>query len=434
MSLLFSVIYVQDTLDSEPRVLLDPNTLSEDGTVSLRINSWSHDGNTLAYGLSKSGSDWVTIKFRNVETGEDFQEEIEKVKFSGITWTQDNKGIFYACYREHDIAQAKGTDTTSHENHKLYYHRLGTKQEEDVLRVEFPEHPKWMIGASLSDCGRYLFVMPSQDCKYNLLYFCDLQAVPEDAASTVLPLTEIVTKFEADYDFVTNKGPQCVFHTNKGAERFKLVTIDLLNPAEANWKDLVPECPQGGVLEWSCGVATDKLVTCYMNDVKNNLQLRELDTGKVTYEFALDIGSVTGFSGEIKHQEMFYKFSSQVTPGVIYHVNLTDVTPVVKVFLETKVAQFDGSQFKVEQVFFPSKDGTTKVPMFITMRKDFVPDGSTPCLLYGYGGFSISLTPYFSPVHTFFVQVSQTSLIPYWEGYEDLLVISSISGSWPSPT
>ena len=156
------MIYVQDSLEAEPKVLIDPNGLSEDGTVSLRATSWSHDGSILAYGLSKSGSDWTTIKFRNVETGEDFEEEIEKGKFSGITWTHDNKGVFYGCYPDHDISSATGKDTKSHENQKLYYHRVGTNQTEDVLCVEFTDQPKWMVGATISDCGRYLFVMPSQ--------------------------------------------------------------------------------------------------------------------------------------------------------------------------------------------------------------------------------------------------------------------------------
>jgi len=396
-----SVIYVQDSLEAEPKVLIDPNGLSDDGTVSLRATSWSHDGSILAYGLSKSGSDWTTIKFRNVETGEDFEEEIEKVKFSGITWTHDNKGVFYGCYPDHDVSCATGKDTKSHENQKLYYHRVGTKQEEDVLCVEFPEQPKWMIGATLSDCGRYLFVMPSQDCKYNLLYFCDLESVAKDGINSKFVLTEIFTKFEADYDFVTNQGSKCVFHTNKGAQNFKLVTIDLSAPSESNWADLVPEGED--VLEWATGVAGDKIVTCYMQDVKNTMQLRDLSTGEQIYSFPMDIGSVTGFSGDIRHKEMFYKFSSQITPGTIYHIDLAGPVPQSKVLIQTKVTGFDSSQFKVEQVFFPSKDGT-KIPMFITMRKDFVPDGSSPCLLYGYGGFSISLTPYFSPVHTFFVQ------------------------------
>ena len=158
------------------------------------------------------------------------------------------------------------------------------------------------------------------------------------------------------------------------------------------------------MLEWATGVAGDKLITCYMHDVKNTMQLRDLCTGNQVYSFTMDIGSVTGFSGDIRHKEMFYNFSSQITPGTIYHVDLTGSIPQSKVLIQTKVSGFDSLQFKVEQVFFPSKDGT-KIPMFITMRKDFVPDGSSPCLLYGYGGFSKSLTPYFSPVHTFFVQV-----------------------------
>jgi len=397
-----SVIYMQDSLEAEPKVLLDPNSLSEDGTVSLRAASWSHDGSVLAYGLSQSGSDWVTIKFKNVETGQDFEEQLDKVKFSGITWTHDNLGVFYGCYPEHKDDNVSGTDTTSHENQKLFYHKVGTSQSEDVLCVEFLEHPKWMIGCSVSDCGRYLFVTPSQDCKYNLLYFCDLEQQAKEGIKEKFSLTEIVTKFEADFDYVTNQGPKVIFHTNKGAEKYRLVTIDLTNPQESAWTDLVGEGED--VLEWATGVAGDKLVTCYMHHVKNTMQLRDLNTGEALHQFNLDIGSVTGFSGDIRHNEMFFKFSSQITPGTIYHVDLSGQgAPDVKVLIQTKVHGFDSSQYKVEQVFYPSKDGT-KIPMFITMRKDFVPNGSTPCLLYGYGGFSISLTPYFSTVHTFFVQ------------------------------
>lgn len=397
-----SVVYVQDSLEAEPRVLIDPNSFSEDGTVSLSSSSWSYDGSILAYGTSKSGSDWISIKFLNVDTGKEYEEELEKVKFSGITWTHDNKGVFYGCYPDHDASHVTGKDTTSHENQKLFYHRIGTKQSEDVLCVEFPEHPKWMIGSTISDCGRYLFVMPSQDCKYNLLYFTDLEKeAGQEGIRTKFSLTEIVTKFEADYDYVTNQGSKVIFHTNKGAENYRLVTIDLESPTESNWTDLVPE--NDDVLEWATGVAGDKLVTCYMHHVKNTLQLRELNSGKELHCFPLDIGSVTGFSGDIRHKEMFFKFSSQITPGTIYHVDMGGSVPEVKVHLETKVHGFSSSDYKVEQVFYPSKDGT-KIPMFITMRKDFVPDASSPCLLYGYGGFSISLTPYYSTVHNFFVQ------------------------------
>ena len=249
-----SVVYVQDTLDSEPKVLFDPNTLAEDGTISLGHCAWSHDGLVFSYSLSTSGSDWQVIKFRNVETGEDYPETLEKVKFSNITWTLDNKGIFYGCYPDHDPSHATGTDTESLKNQKLYYHRLGTKQEEDVLCVEFPDHPKYLIGwVDLSECGRYLFVKPSQDCKYNLLYFYDLETNAKDGIKTKFDLVPIIETFEADIDFVTNIGQKCVFHTNKGAEKFKLVTIDMENPAESKWTDLVPETEDK--LEWACGVA-----------------------------------------------------------------------------------------------------------------------------------------------------------------------------------
>lgn len=397
-----SIVYVQDSLEDEPRVFLDPNTFSEDGTISLSRTTWSHDGSVIAYGVSKSGSDWVTIKFRNVDSSEDYEEELEKVKFSGISWTHDNKGVFYSCYPDQDPANVSGKDTKAHEHQKLYYHVLGTPQSKDVLVAEFPEHPKWMIGASLSDCGRYMFVTTSQDCKYNLLYFADLHISAKDGITGLIPLTQIVSEFEADYDYIANQGPLAVIQTNKGAENSKLIIIDLDKPEEENWKDLVPE-HENDVLEWATGIAGDKLVTCYMQDVKNILQLRDLSTGEELHKFPIDIGSVTGFSGDIRHTEMFYKFSSQVSPGTIYHVDLSTGKPVQKVHIQTEVQGFEASEFKVEQVFYPSKDGT-KIPMFITMRKDFVPNGNTPCLLYGYGGFSISLTPYFSPVHTFFVQ------------------------------
>jgi len=397
-----SVIYMQDSLEAEPRVLIDPNSLSEDGTVSLRTTSWSQDGQIFAYGLSQSGSDWMTIKFKNIETGEDYSESLEKVKFTSIDWSHDNKGVFYGCYPEHNMENATGKDTASHENQKLYYHVVGTQQSEDILCVEFTEQPKWMIGATVSDCGRYLFVTPSQDCKYNLLYFCDLSEQAKDGIKGKFSLTQIVGEFKADYDYVTNQGSKAIFHTNSDAPRYRLISIDLTNPAPENWTELLPESEH--VLDWATGVAGDKLVTCYMEDVKNSLQLRDLASANILHNFSLEIGSIVGFSGKIRHHEMFYKFSSQITPGTIYHVDLSQPgAPVSKVMIETKVKGFDSSQFKVEQIFYPSKDGT-KIPMFVTMRKDFVADGTSPCLLYGYGGFSISMTPYYSTVNTFFVQ------------------------------
>jgi prolyl oligopeptidase len=209
--------------------------------------------------------------------------------------------------------------------------------------------------------------------------------------------------FEADYDYITNVGSLAVFQTNRNAKNFKLIQIDLEKPSEANWVDLVAE-QERDVLDWAAGVAGDKLVTCYMQDVKNVLQLRDLKTGDLLHTFKLDIGCVAGFSGHLKHKELFFKFSSQITPGTIYHVDLSSSSqPVPKVHITTRVHNFNPADFSVKQVFYPSRDGT-QIPMFVIARKDFVADASSPCLLYGYGGFSHSLTPSFNLIHTFFVQ------------------------------
>ena len=259
--------------------------------------------------------------------------------------------MFYGCYPDHGTDQATGTNTEELKNQKLYYHVLGTSQTDDVMCVEFADHPKYMIGwPDLSECGRYLFIKPSQDCKYNLLYYVDLEKSAGDGITKKFDLIPIVEKFEADIDFVTNVGQKCVFHTNKGAEKFKLVTIDMNDPSESKWTDLVPESDDK--LEWACGVAGDKMITCYMQHVKNTLQLRSLSTGEVIYNFKLDVGSIVGFSGELKLKEMFYKFSSPITPATMFHVDLTQSTPVSKVHIETKLAGFDSSQFRVEQVCF----------------------------------------------------------------------------------
>ena len=347
-----SVIYVQDSLKGEPRVLLDPNTLSEDGTISLKSTKWSDDGSILAYGLSQSGSDWTSMKFKKIESGEDFPETLEKIKFSSIAWTHDNKGVFYSCYPHHDPSGVTGKDTGSLENMKLYYHLVGTSQDQDVLCCEFPENPKWMLSASISDCGKYLFVTASQDCKYNLLYYCDLEEQAKDGITKKFNLTPMVPEvYEADYDYVANIGPKVIIHTNKNAKNYRLVCIDLNNLNESAWEDLIAE-HEKDVLEWATGVALDKLVTCYMKDVKNTMQLRKLATGEIIHNFELDIGSVTGFSGDIKHTELIYKFSSQIHPGTIYHVDLASPNLNKEVLIEPQVNNFKTEDYKLEQVIF----------------------------------------------------------------------------------
>ncbi|XP_050674292.1 prolyl endopeptidase isoform X2 [Leptidea sinapis] len=394
-----NVLYVQEKLEGEARVFLDPNSLSEDGTVALSGSRFTEDGNTFAYGLSASGSDWITIHIKDVATGKDYPEVLKKVKFASMSWTKDNKGLFYSRYPEQS-GKTDGSETEVNRDQKLCYHRLDTPQESDVIVVDFPDEPLWRIGAEVSDCGRYLIVTPVKDCRDNLLFFADLSKHPE--ISGKLPLTQIVHKFEADYEYITNEGSVCIFRTNKNAPNYRLVKIDLNNPDEQNWETLIPEHPKD-VLDWASAVDHDKLVIHYVRDVKSVLQLHSMGNGELLEQFPLDVGSVVGFSGKKEQTEIFYHFMSFLTPGIIYHVDLKSKPYKPTVFREVKVKGFDPSQYEAKQIFYSSKDGT-QVPMFIVSKKGLALDGNNPALVYGYGGFNINVQPSFSVTRIVFMQ------------------------------
>jgi prolyl oligopeptidase len=281
--------------------------------------------------------------------------------------------------------------------------------------AEFPDHPKWRIRSDVSDCGNYLIVCPQQDCRDNLVFYASLVEPLKEGISSKLELTPIITNFEADYEYVTNDGSVFHFRTNKNAPNYRIVSIDLNNHDISNWTTLVPEHPKD-VLDWAAAAAHDKLVVCYIHDVKGALSLLRLKDGSLVKNFPLEVGTVTGFSGKREHTEMFFQFASFLTPGKIFHVDLADENMEARLFREVTLEGFDASKFTTTQVFYPSKDGT-RIPMFIVHKKDIPLNGDNLCLLYGYGGFNISVQPTFSATR-----------ILYMENLNGILAVANIRG------
>ncbi|KAG6776638.1 hypothetical protein POTOM_020160 [Populus tomentosa] len=443
------VLYVQESLEGEPKVLLDPNGLSEDGTVSLNTLSLSEDAKYLAYGLSTSGSDWVTIKVMRVEDNIVEADTLNWVKFTGISWTHDSKGFFYSRYpapkyvstflnelrwgcslsRHNDIDRCfgefnrlelltalnfsylsvsllcregenldAGTETNANLYHELCYHFVGTDQSEDIQCWRDSENPKYMFGAGVTDDGKYLLLYISENCDpVNKVYFCDMSAFHDGlegfkGGNALLPFIKLIDDFDAQYQEIANDDTVFTFLTNKDAPRYKVVRVDLKEPS--SWIDVVPES-ENDVLESAFAVNGDKMIVCYLSDVKYVIQIRDLKTGSLLHQLPTDIGSVTGISARRRDSTVFIGFTSFLTPGIIYQCNLDSKVPDMKIFREISVPGFNRSEFQVNQVFVPSKDGT-KIPMFIVAKKNIMLDGSHPCLLYAYGGFNISITPSFS--------------------------------------
>ncbi|KAK7382913.1 hypothetical protein VNO78_28577 [Psophocarpus tetragonolobus] len=395
-----SVLYVQDNVNLEGDVLLDPNALSQDGTVSLNSLSVSKHAHFLAYGLSSSGSDWLTINLMRIHDKSFLPDSLSWVKFSSISWTHDSKGFFYSRYpapKEGEVVDA-GTETNVNLYHELYYHFLGTDQSEDILCWRDPENPKYMFGGSVTQDGKYVLLYIEEGCDpVNKLYYCDLSELPNGLEgfrneNSLLPFVKLVDKFDGQYHAIANDDTLFTFLTNKDAPKYKIVRVDLKEPKA--WIDVIQESEKD-VLESARAVNGNQLIVSYLSDVKYVLQVRDLETGSLQHQLPIDIGTVSEISAQREDTLVFIGFTSFLTPGIIYQCDLGTQIPDMKIFREIVVPGFNRSEFHVNQVFVPSKDGT-KIPMFIVARKDIDLDGSHPCLLYGYGGFNISLTPNFS--------------------------------------
>ncbi|MCT7949428.1 prolyl oligopeptidase family serine peptidase [Ancylothrix sp. C2] len=375
-----SVLYTLKSLDGEPRELLDPNKLSEDGTVALSGTAISEDGNLLAYGLSSSGSDWQEWKVRDIETGQDLNDHLQWIKFSGASWTHDNQGFFYSRYDEPNEA-TKLEDANYFQ--KLYYHKLGTPQSDDILIYHRPDQKEWGFAGGVSEDGKYLIISVwlGTDPK-NLVFYKDLT----DSNSQVI---ELINEFEASYSFIDNDGTLFWFHTDLNAPRGRVIAIDINNPSKENWPEIIPQTDE--VLE-SIGLLNNQFVADFLKDARTQVKIFNLDGSFVREVELPGIGSAGGFGGKRHDTETFYSFTGFTSPATIYRYDM--ITGKSTVFRKPNV-DFNPEEYETKQIFYPSKDGT-QVPMFITHKKGIQLDGNNPTYLYAYGGFSISLTPWFS--------------------------------------
>jgi prolyl oligopeptidase len=375
-----NVLLVADSVTAEPHLLLDPNTLSADGTVALTGHAISDDGKLLAYGTSASGSDWMEWRVRDVDTGKDLSDDLKWVKFSGASWTKDGNGFFYSRY---DEPKAGAPLRDANYFHKLYYHRLGTPQSEDKLIYDRPDNKEMGFSGDVTDDGRYVIITVWQGTSpKNRLYYKDLT----DPNSQVIKLLD---DFDAQYQFLDNDGPVFWIKTDLEAPRGRVIAIDTRHPERTSWKTIVPQ--SADKLEHA-NIINNTFVLSYLKDAQTDVRIYDLD-GKFLHNVDLPgIGTAEGFGGKRKYKETFYAFTSFTIPTTIYRYDLSAAKSAV--FRQPKV-DFDSSKYETKQVFFTSKDGT-RVPMFITAKKGLKLDGQNPVLLYAYGGFNISLTPAFS--------------------------------------
>ena len=371
-----SVLYVQNTLDSEPEVFLDPNKLSEDGTVALTGISFSKDGKYFAYTVSRSGSDWREVYVMDIATRKLLDDHIQWAKFSGAAWQGD--GFYYSAY---DAPVAGKEFSNVNENHKIYYHKIGEPQSKDVLVYQNPKYPKRFYTASVSEDQQALFIFESGEGRGNALYMKNLTKA--DA-----PIEQLASDFNYEYSPIEVIGNKIFFSTNFGAPKNKVMVADINSPKLENWKVLVPESTS--VLS-GAEVIGGKLMLTYDKDASNHAFVYNTD-GKLLHEVKLpSLGSV-GFSGDKDEKDAFFIFTSFTFPGAVYKYNVD--TNESSLYRAPKV-NFNPEDFVTEQVFYPSKDGT-KIPMFLTYKKGLKKDGSNPVFLYAYGGFNISLNPSFS--------------------------------------
>jgi len=373
-----SVLYMQKTLEAQPIVVINPNLLSEDGTVAITTKAISEDGTLLAYGLSAAGSDWQQVKIRHIDSCRDYNETIEWCRFAGITWRHNNQGFFYDRFPDPNTVEPEDRNNYN----RIYWHKLGTPQSHDELIYERPDDKELGFAPFITEDGRFLIlhVYHGTDTRNRVYY----RRVESNG-----PFIRLLDDADARYDFIGNLDSVFYFHTDLDAPRGRIIAIDTDNPAPENYQQILPQ--QKDVIDYVVFV-NNHLVVAYLHDVHHQLKVYNL-AGSFVRDIPLPtLGAVRGLSARQYDTEMFFSFTSYLFPATIYRYDFTDNQ--LTVFRKPEI-DFDPSQYETKQVFYRSKDGT-RIPMFITHRKDLQLDGNNPVLLRAYGGFGISVKPYFS--------------------------------------
>jgi prolyl oligopeptidase len=385
-----SVLFVTSDLSQPARILIDPNTLSRDGTVALREMAMSADGRLLAYAVSDAGSDWQVWHVRNVATGKDLSDKLDWSKFGSASWRKDGSGFYYTRYDEPRSGLGlKGAN----EYLKLYFHRLGTEQSADALIYTRTDNPDWFIDSEVSDDGRYLLIQAALGTDPRNLVAVEDLTDPNASPIPVIPAPA------ATYDVIGNTGATLLVRTDDGAPRYRIIAIDLAHPDPTHWRSIVPEGPD--TLDFASLVGGE-LIVHRLKDAHSAVQ-RYSPQGQLLGDVALPgLGTAAGFQGHLGDTEVYYQYSSFSTPPSVYRLEIA--TGKVELWRAPVLSGFIPAQFETRQVFYNSKDGT-RVPLFITASKGTKLTGDNPTILYGYGGFNVPITPGFSAIVAAWVQM-----------------------------
>ena len=392
-----SVLYVKNGLQGEPRILLDPNKLSVDGTTALAGTSASHNGKYLAYSLAKSGSDWNEIHVLEIGSGKLLPDTLKWIKFSGMSWQGD--GFYYSRYDQPPKGQELSTENKFH---KVYFHKVGTKQNDDKLIFQNLKYPLRNYGTSTTEDEKFLILYETESTSGKALYYRDL-------TKKEMPFRLLAEGFDYDYTVVDNLGDQLLVVTNFKAPKKKLVLMDPAKPEAINWKTIIPE--REDVLE-SVNYSGNVLVSSYMQNATSKSFVYSLD-GKFLHEMSLPgIGTLAGFNGKKGDNTAFFGYTSFTFPLTVYKYDIARNISEIYTRPETG---FNPEDFEVNQVLYSSKDGTT-IPMFIVNKKGIRLNGENPTLLYGYGGFNVNLTPQFSISRLIFLENGGVYAVPNIRG------------------